>query len=134
MFRLSLLLLAALAPTAVADGVEVHARLLKSTAWVRTTTEGVGTGWVVDAKRRWLVTNLHVVGDQDRVEAIFPVERDGRVVAERQYYLENQAALHEQGRAVKGKVILRRPASDLALVELEKLPEGIVALPLAEGS
>jgi tetratricopeptide (TPR) repeat protein len=40
--------------------------------------------------------------------------------------------LHDQGRAVRGKVVLRRDASDLALIELEKLPDGITALPLAE--
>jgi S1-C subfamily serine protease len=132
--RLPLYLLLALLPMCARadDGPAVHARLLKSTGWLRTTTEGVGTGWVVDAKRRWLITNLHVVGDQDRVEVFFPVERDGKVVVERQFYLENQKSLHEEGRAVRGKVIRRDEKSDLALVELDKLPEGIVAISLAE--
>lgn len=130
--RRAILILLFVAPAARADGPDVHARLLKSTAWVRTTTQGVGTGWVVDAKRCWLVTNLHVVGEQDRVEAFFPVERDGRTVAERQFYLENQKQLHEDGRAVRGKVILRREASDLALIELEGLPKGFAALPLTD--
>ena len=112
----------------------VYSKLLHSTAWVRTTTQGVGTGWVVDEKRRWLITNLHVVGDQDRVEAFFVDERDGQPIAERQYYLESQKRLHEEGRAVRGKVIARREKSDLALIELEKLPRGIVALPLAPSS
>ena len=116
----------------VKAGDDVSSRLVRSTAWVRTTTQGVGTGWVVDVKRRWLITNLHVVGEQDRVEAFFPVERDGKLVAERQFYLENQKTLHEEGKAVRGKVILRRETSDLALIELEKLPAGVQAMPLAE--
>ncbi len=120
------------APVAKPPAAEIHQRLLFSSAWVRTTTQGVGTGWVVDVEKKWLVTNLHVVGDQDRVEAFFVAQRDGRPISERSYYLENQKLLHEQGRAVRGKVILRREASDLALVELEKLPEGIKALPLAK--
>jgi S1-C subfamily serine protease len=115
-----------------ADAADLHTRLLFATAWVRAATEGVGAGWVVDAKRRWLITNLHVVGDQDRVEAIFVVTKDGKPISERSYYLENQKRLHEQGRAVRGKVILRRLSSDLALIELDKLPEGITALPLAQ--
>ena len=115
-----------------AFSADVPDRLIRATAWVRTTTQGVGAGWVVDGKRRWLITNLHVVGEQDRVEAFFAVQRDGKWIAERQYYLENQKALHDEGRAVRGKVILRREKSDLALVELEKLPEGIAVLPLAE--
>ncbi|MCE9534132.1 MAG: trypsin-like peptidase domain-containing protein [Planctomycetes bacterium] len=114
------------------DALNVHDRLLHATAWIRTTTQGVGTGWVVDAERRWLITNLHVVGDQDRVEAFFVDEKDGKPISERSYYLENQKKLHEDGRAVRGKVIRRSEASDLALVELEKLPSGIKALPLAE--
>ena len=83
---------------------------------------------------RWLITNLHVVGDQDRVEAFFPVEQKGKntpFLTQRLYYLENQKRLHEEGRAVRGKVILRREKSDLALVELAKIPDGIQSLPLA---
>jgi S1-C subfamily serine protease/Flp pilus assembly protein TadD len=130
---LSLLLLEISSLTVRADDAPaIHARLLKSSAWVRTTTQGVGTGWVADAERSWLVTNLHVVGEQDRVEAFFPAEDNGRLVAERLYYLENQKRLHESGRAVRGKVVLRQEASDLALVELETLPAGVVALPLAD--
>jgi len=110
---------------------QIHDRLLQATAWVRTTTQGVGTGWVVDAKRRWLVTNLHIVGDQERVEAFFVVREDGKPITERRYYLENQKRLHEEGLAVRGKTILRHENSDLALVELEKLPEGVTDLPLA---
>ncbi len=111
---------------------ELPDRLIAATAWVRTTTQGVGAGWVVDAKRRWLITNLHLIGEQDRVEAFFAVRRKGKLIAERQYYLENQKALHEEGKAVRGKVILRSEKRDVALIELEKIPGGVAALPLAE--
>lgn len=131
---MSFLLFALLAHSASVplEANEFPDRLVHATAWVRTTTQGVGTGWIVDAKRKWLITNLHVVGEQDRIEAFFAVEQDGKLIAERQYYLENQKTLHEQGKAVRGKVIARREKSDLALVELEKLPDGVVALPLAD--
>ena len=108
---------------------EVHGRLLYSTAWIRT-SQGVGTGWIVDQSKRFMVTNLHVVGDAEKVEAFFVALKDVCPITERNYYLENQKALHEQGRAVRGRVIARREASDLALVELDRLPDGIAALPL----
>lgn len=130
--RFLAIVLLALGAVSRASSDDVPNRLIRATAWVRTTTQGVGTGWVVDVKRRWLITNLHVVGEQDRVEAFFAVERDGKLIADRQYYLENQKTLHEEGKAVRGKVILRREKSDLALIELEKLPTGVEALPLAE--
>src|SRR5271168_3264346 len=115
-----------------ADTQSLHDRLVQSTFWIRTTNQGVGTGWVVDAPRRWVITNLHVVGDQDRVEAFGVVVKDGAPVTERSYYLENQKRLHEDGHAVRGKVIRRSESSDLALVEFEKLPPGMSALALSK--
>lgn len=126
------ILIALLLPQIPPEPAEIAGRLTRATVWIRTPTQGVGTGWIVDAKRRWLITNLHVVGEQDRVEAFFAVELDGRFITERQYYLENQKSLHEQGHAVRGKVIARREKSDLALIELEQLPKGSSVLPLAE--
>lgn len=126
------ILIALLLPQIPPEPAEIAGRLTRATVWIRTPTQGVGTGWIVDAKRRWLITNLHVVGEQERVEAFFAVELDGRFITERQYYLENQKSLHEQGHAVRGKVIARREKSDLALIELEQLPKGSSVLPLAE--
>src|SRR5262245_11275335 len=107
-------------------------RLISATAWIRTKTQGVGTGWIADRGRRWLVTCLHVVGDQDRAEVIFPVRREGAWITERAHYIENQQALHEQGTAVWGKVILRQEKADLALIELEQIPERVTELRLSE--
>jgi len=127
-----MMLLGYLMSLVIANGLTVPDKLLHATAWVRASAQGVGTGWVVDAERRWLVTNSHVVGEQDRVEAFFVVEENGRPITERSYYLENQKKLHEDGQAVRGRVILRRPSSDLALIELDKLPPGTGGLKLAE--
>jgi tetratricopeptide (TPR) repeat protein len=74
-----------------------------------------------------------VVGDQNKVECLFAVEqkKDEPYIVQRQYYLQNQKKLHDEGHAVFGKVIARREKSDLALVELEKVPDGVRAIPLA---
>jgi len=113
------------------DQPPMRDRLVHATAWVRAGAQGVGTGWVVDAKKKLLITNLHVVGEQDRVEAFFIDDVDGMPISERDHYLKNQASLHERGRAVGGKVIAREPKCDLALIELTALPPRVIALPLA---
>lgn len=110
------------------EPTEVYQRLLKSTAWIRFVVEGEGsyegTGWVVDADKGLLVTNKHVVADVDEVEVYFPVEKDGKAALQRDYYLNNVKPL-------LGQVIDRDTDVDLALVKVDKLPKGIIALPLA---
>ncbi|MBN2023669.1 MAG: hypothetical protein JW809_12860 [Pirellulales bacterium] len=65
---------------------DVYRRLLKSTAWLRYVVEGEGshegTGWVVDAKKRLLVTNEHVVTGVDEIEVYFPATKNGKAVIE----------------------------------------------------
>ena len=64
---------------------EIYHKLLPSTCWVvheeRVGSEFVfslGTGWVVDARRRLIVTNHHVVDGVDVVGVVFPILEGGR--------------------------------------------------------
>ncbi len=109
-----------LAPTERSDPVP-------AVGWVLASDVGKGSGWILDAERRWLVTCWHVVGENDSVEVVFPVPGQVR----RAWYLEHLPKLREQGQVVTGKVLHREIGVDLALVELESLPAGTVALPLA---
>lgn len=127
LFPLLVLLLAGLAlarpwlaPPAVPDPAP-------AVGWVLARDVGRGSGWVLDAEKRLLVTCWHVVGDNDAVEVVFPVKGQAR----RAWYLEHLPKLREQGQAVKGKVVHRDAGVDLALVELASLPPGVTALPLA---
>jgi S1-C subfamily serine protease len=95
-------------------------------AWVRAGAGGQGSGWVVDARKRWLVTAAHTVADADGAEAIFPAAG-----AVREEVLIALPALRESGFAVRGKVIRRDAGLDLALVELESLLAGVCDLPLS---
>lgn len=99
--------------------------------WVRAENDGAGAGFVVDAGRRWLVTCRHVVADREAVDVFFPRHRGGELVTDKHDYLGNRAALRERGLLVRGKVLRRSDAADLALVELESLPPGTRAVPLA---
>ena len=112
-------------------GTEVYRQTLRGTAWVITPAKGKGTGWVIDRGRKLLVTNLHVVADHESVDVLFPVRRDGRLVTERTYYTDNLRELQRTGRAVSGRVLRKDPARDLALVELDALPDDVGELKLA---
>ena len=61
---------------------EVYRQSLRGTAWVITPTKGKGTGWVVDRDRKWLITNLHVVGEHETVDVVFPLYRAGRLITD----------------------------------------------------
>ena len=113
------------------DPRDVYRRVLKSTAWLRFVVKGEGsyegTGWVVDAEKGLLVTNEHVVAGVDEIEVYFPVKKDGKTVLSEAYYLNEVEPL-------SGKVIDRDTSVDLALVKVDFLPKGIMALPLAAAS
>jgi S1-C subfamily serine protease len=120
---------------APAEGAEkVYQRVLKSTAWVISPVGenrvSTGTGSLVDHQRRIVLTNYHVVRENDQVTVIFPVFNKGKVVPERDFYLQ----LYQQRRGIKGKVIAKDKKRDLALIQLEAVPEGVHALRLASSS
>jgi serine protease Do len=91
------------------------------------TPDGAGSGWVVDRDRRLVITNAHVVGDNDTVQVVFPEFKDGRVIADRLYY-----RLHAH--PIAAKVLRTDPRRDLAVLELASLPDGTAPLKLAADS
>ena len=115
-------------------GAEVYRRTLRGVAWVHSPDTGKGTGWILDRSRRLLITCAHVVGDNKTVDIVFPVRAGGAFVADRGYYYEHMQDLRDRGQVVHGKVLKRNPAVDLALVQLDSLPDGVDELPLADDS
>lgn len=117
----------------VLKGRELYQQVLHATAVVLSPS-GQGTGWVLDADAKLLITNYHVVsngrgGVTNTVRVVFPVFEDGQVVPERAYYQE-----HFEDLAVTGHVLHSEPARDLALVQLDALPDDVHALTLAPES
>jgi S1-C subfamily serine protease len=94
------------------QGAKVYRQILTGVARIESSDRSRGTGFVVDAKRRWLVTCYHVVGDGDAVDVYFPGSKS----------------------SLRGKVVRRSLATDLALIELSSLPAEVRALPLAKTS
>jgi S1-C subfamily serine protease len=95
--------------------------------------EGQGTGWVVNADKRLVVTNNHVVRNNQKVEIYFPMYTAGdELVTDWLQYLARRKEV-----AVECDVIDRDPVRDLAIVRYPNLPpralpEKVVALEFAK--
>lgn len=120
-------LLTAPAPAADLSANELYLQTLRSTAMVVVPLgdkASQGTGWLVDQERKLLVTNCHVVGGQKQVLVLFPVYRNGQVISERNYYLKEAPRL-------RGRVIEENKGHDLAVIQLDALPQTVQPLKLA---
>lgn len=121
-------LVLATAGSAFADASN-YRRALDSTTWVLSkSSEGTssGTGVLVDAEKRLVVTNAHVVGDSRTAVIFFRDLKGDRPIVEKKHYLSNVKKL-----GVRGRVVAVDRKRDLALVELEKLPAAAKAIELA---
>jgi len=111
-----------------AASFELYKKTLRSTAFVIVNTaEGKryinGTCWVVDAQRRLLVSNWHVIDEAQSVEVHFAHFRSGEPIQDPSYYLTH-------GRPIAARVLAADRSRDLSLIQAENLPEGTAALPL----
>lgn len=124
---------AAAAEREQASGAEIYQKLLPSTALIVVeeqnaagqTETSFGSGWIVDRKRRLVVTNHHVVGSARKAKVYFAASEEGQAVTERDRYLAEFSP-------ITGVVFLDEPGRDLALLKLDRLPEESDAVPLAE--
>jgi hypothetical protein len=117
--------------TARAD-VATYREALRSTTWVLAkNSDGTssGTGVLIDQEKKLVVTNSHVVGDARNAVIFFPVVNNGKPIVERKHYLDNVKEL-----GIRGSVIAVDRARDLALVQLERLPETAKAIEMAPAS
>lgn len=106
--------------------IELYRTLVPSVALIMT-DEAEGSASLIAmkplmAKSRtgMLLTNAHVVGDASEVAVIFKPEKDGDKITRAQ--------------AIRGKVRKVDPARDLALVEIETVPDRAVTIPLGSMS
>jgi hypothetical protein len=82
---------------------------------------------VVDTAKKQVVTAYHVVEERADVILVFPIAKDHKYVTDPDYYVKNHLGY-------RGKVIAKDTVKDLALIEVETLPAGVKALPLASHS
>jgi hypothetical protein len=115
--------------TPAEGGVKVYQSVLKSTVWIISQrAEGTvsGSGSLIDRRRQLVLTNYHVVGDVNQVRVLFPAFRDGKVIAERDFYKQ-----HVRDLGIPGRVVARDRQADMSLIQIERVPAGAQALPIA---
>lgn len=112
--------------TQTLDGEQVYQRLVSSSIFI-ITSNGAGTGFIVDKERRLAITNYHVVGRESDVAIIFPIyDGNGELVTDAGIYRRRSKEI-----AVRGQVMAREVSKDLALIQLDKIESKATAAPLA---
>ncbi|MBY0456304.1 MAG: serine protease [Gemmataceae bacterium] len=122
-------------PATPEAGVSVYQKVVRSTAWVHSDRGNgklaTGSGALVDKGRRLVLTNYHVVGDVKNATVYFPdFDKDTRkVIPDRKHYADRNNRL-----GISGEVVQLDKDADLALIRLERVPDGVPELPLAADS
>lgn len=121
------------AEPATETGVAVYRKVLKSAVWVHSDrgngVKATGSGTLIDKGRRLVLTNYHVVGDVKDATVYFPAYDGKKVIPDRRHYLQRAGAL-----GIPGEVVELDKAADLALIRIDRVPEGVAELPLAADS
>src|SRR6266542_3744328 len=116
------------------DAVALYKKVVKSCVFIVTPQKGgysMGSGSLIDVEKKLVVTNYHVVHDENTVFVQFPIYlKDGSIMAEKDKYIENITL----GQSIKGTVLCRDKSRDLALVTLAKVPPGTQAITLSKKS
>ena len=114
------------------EGAKVYKAAVPSVVWIHSTRDkglATGSGTLIDKERRLVLTNYHVVQENPNAKVFFAVLRDGQPVSEKDYYIDRAKRL-----SISAKVILYNKKADLALIQLDSIPDKIEAVPLATGS
>ena len=117
------------------SNTDVYKKALLSACWIRHAVrdengferETNGSGCVFDRKRRLIITNYHVVDGLTDVEVYFPAYRDDKVITSGKHYIFEKLAK-------KGTVLKREKSLDLAVVQVDALPDETKAVPFADRS
>jgi hypothetical protein len=116
------------APAPLDAGATVYQKVVRSTAWIHSDRgsgrTAQGSGSLVDKGRRLVLTNYHVVGDVKNATVFFPIIEGKKVVPDRSRYKNG----------IPGEVVEIDREADLALVRIDRVPEGASELPLAKES
>lgn len=115
-------------------GHNVFQHVLKSVAFVfaRGTKKQLwsGSGTLVDLRNHLVLTNNHVAEGAKELLIFFPMHEHGKLVTDPTRYIQRAMA----GDAILARVVDRDPKRDLALLQCDKLPDGVEPLALAASS
>ena len=105
---------------------KLYVKALDASGWVIGKASS-GAGCLVDGPNRLMLTNYHVVQEEETVQVAFPVFTGETVIDNRDFYWKNWKLL-----SLGGKVIHCDKKRDLALIQLDTLPRTAVPLKLAD--
>jgi S1-C subfamily serine protease len=122
-------------PTLSIAQENVYKKALPSTLWIVQPISGgrirMGSGSLIDAQKKLVLTNFHVVGEMKEVVAFFPIfDNKKNLIPERDKYME----LLKAKVGIVGKVLFAESSKDLAIIQLASVPKGTPALRLAKDS
>ena len=107
---------------------QIYNQAINSVLWIITPDErsggvGLGSGVLIDKERQLAVTNAHVTDHAEWVDVFFPKrDRNGNLIKNQEYYVNNRWRLESLGYATRGRVIAENFRSDLAIIQLDRLP------------
>lgn len=115
-------------------GAKVYKQAIHSVVWIKSDRRNgyaTGSGSLIDRANGLILTNYHVVEDNDVATVFFPEFRDGQPIPERGYYMDRAKRF-----GLSGRVIARSERADLAVIQLRarSAPPGADGIKLASGS
>jgi hypothetical protein len=118
------------APQAALTPSEIYQQTLHSTVWIVVPQKdgmSFGSGSLIDRDRKLIITAQHVVGGQDKAAVFFPYYENGKAVEKKEFYRSNAQRL-----GIEGRVLTRDVRRDLALIELDSIPDEVPVLRISE--
>ena len=102
----------------------VYDNAIRAVMWIVNPGIAEGSSVLIDKQFRLAVTNAHVTGTQNTIDVYFPApDKEGELIKDRHFYLTNSRVLEQLGYYTKGHVVARNEKTDLAIIQLDGLPE-----------
>ena len=106
------------------DAGRIYENAIRAVMWIVNSGIGEGSGVLFDRKFRLAVTNAHVTDTSQVVDVYFPApDENGKLIKERDFYLNHRGVLKRLGYYTKGHVVAKNVETDLAIIRLDGLPE-----------
>lgn len=101
---------------------EIYDQTIHSVVYIRT-SEGYGSGFLIDKDRKLVVTNQHVINSDKWASILFPYRNEkGELQKNLDYYKEKEEEIIRDNYSTIGLVIAQSIQNDLAIVQLASLP------------
>lgn len=112
-------------PIRVLQEDPIYTKSIRSVMWI-VTNDGQASGVLINKGLRLAVTNEHVTKGNVWVDVFFPVrDRNDKLISNRKFYADsrNRGILYQLGYYTRGRVVAENSHTDLAIVELDAIPE-----------